>query len=98
MALEINNIYGVICLKGKVSNSHVQEVKGYFKALLTIENSVIINLCEVKKGAKKLTRVLESLKNELSEEKSLKYYSFPEPAVRELYEQINSSANFYQAA
>lgn len=98
MSLEINNVYGVICLKGKVSNSHLQEVKSYFKALLTIENSVIINLCEVKKGTKKLTRVLDDIKNELTEEKSLKYYSFPEPAVRELYAQLNDASNFYQAA
>lgn len=98
MALEINNVYGVTCLKGKVSHSHLQEVKSYFKALLTIENSVIINLCEVKKGAKKLTRVLDSIKSELSEEKSLKYYSFPEPAVKELYVQLNDASNFYQAA
>ena len=44
MALEINNIYGVTCIKGKVSNTHVQEVKGYFKALLSVEDNVIINL------------------------------------------------------
>lgn len=98
MALEIKNIYGVTCLKGKVSNSHLQEIKSYFKALLTIENSIIINLCELKKGTKKLTRVLESIQGELQEDQSLKFYSFPEPAVRELYAQINSASNFYQAA
>lgn len=98
MSLEINNIYGVICLKGKVSNSHLQEVKGYFKALLAIEDHVIINLCQVKKGTKKLKRVLESIKNELNEEKTLKYFSFPTPAVEELYAQLNHPSNFYQAA
>lgn len=98
MALEINNVYGVTCIRGNVSNSHLQEIKNYFKALLSIENSVIINLCEVKKGAKKLSRILDSIKSELSEEKSLKYYSFPEPAVKELYAQLNDASNFYQAA
>ena len=98
MALEIKNIFGVICLKGKVSNSHVQEVKGYFKTLLTIEDSVIINLCQIQKGTEKLVRVLDSLQSELSEEKSLKYYSYPEPAVKELFAQLNHPSNFYQAA
>lgn len=98
MALEINNIYGVTCIKGKVSNTHVQEVKGYFKALLSVEDNVIINLCEVKKGAKKLVRVLESFQAEISEEKSLKFFSYPEPAVAELYAQLNNKANYYQAA
>jgi hypothetical protein len=98
MALEINNIYGVTCIKGKVSSTHVQEVKGYFKALLTIQDNVIINLCEVKKGTKKLVSVLENLQAEISEEKSLKFFSYPEPAVKELYAQLNSEANYYQAA
>lgn len=98
MALEINNIYGVICLKGKVSNSHVQEIKGYFKTLLTLNDSVIINLCRVKKGNKKLKRILDNLKNEIAEEKSLMYFSYPEPAIKELYAQLNHSSNFYQAA
>lgn len=98
MAIEINNIYGVICMKGNVSNSQAQEVKGYFKALLTLEDSVIINLCQIKKGTKKLTRVLDSLIAELSEEKSLTYYSYPELAVKELYARLNHPSNFYQAA
>lgn len=98
MALEINNVYGVTCIKGNVSHSHLQEIKNYFKALLTLENSVIINLCEVKKGAKKLSSALDSIIAELPEEKSLKYYSFPGPAVKELYAQLNHMSNFYQAA
>lgn len=98
MALKINNIYGVICMKGEVSNSHEQEVKSYFKALLNIQNSVIINLCEVKIGRERLTTILDTLQNELNEEQSLHYYSHPGPAVEKLYEELNNPANFYQAA
>lgn len=98
MALKINNIYGVICVKGEVSTSHEQEITGYFKALLSIQDSVIINLCEVKEGRERLTKTLDGLKNELNEEQSLHYYSYPGPAVEKLYEQLNNPANFYQAA
>jgi hypothetical protein len=98
MALKINNIYGVICMKGEVSSSHTQEVRGYFKALLSIQDSVIINLCEVKEGREQLTKILEGLKSELNEEQSLDYYSYPGPAVEKLYEQLNNPANFYQTA
>jgi len=98
MALEINNIDGVICLKGNVTNSHAQEIKGYFKALLTIQDIVNINLCQIKEGTKELTSALKSLTNDISENKTLNYYGFAEPAVKQLYAQINSLSNFYQAA
>jgi len=98
MALEINNMYGVICLKGKVSNSHLQEIKRYFEVLLQKEDEVIINFCQVKKGARKLTRILDTLKRETPQDKTLNYYGFTEPKVRELYAQINDPANYYQAA
>ncbi len=98
MALEINNIYGVTCVKGKVSHSNTQELKNHFKALISLERHLVINLCEVKKGVKKLTRILDMIKDEISEDQSLDYYSFPEPAVKKLYERINDKANFYQHA
>lgn len=98
MALKINNIYGVICMKGEVCNSRTSEIRGYFKALLSTQDSVIINLCEVKDGREQLTKTLDGLKNELNEEQSLDYYSYPGPAVEKLYEQLNNPANFYQAA
>jgi hypothetical protein len=98
MALEMNNINGVICLKGTISNSHVQEVKGYFKALLLCQNTVNINLCQVHKGIKKLTVVLDDLKSELDDTKTLNYYGFASPAVTLRYAQLNHSSNFYQAA
>lgn len=98
MALTINNIYGVICMKGEVSGSHEQEVKSYFKALLSLQDTVIINLCEVKQGRQRLTTTLDALQKELTEDQSLDYYSYPGPAVEKLYEQLNDPANFYKAA
>ncbi len=98
MALKINNIYGVICIKGNVIASQEREVKDYFKALLRIEDSIIINLCEVKKGRERLYAILENLKSNLSDEQTLDYFSYPGPAVAKLYEQLNDPANFYQAA
>ncbi len=98
MALKINNIYGVICMKGEVSGSQEQEVKSYFKALLNIQDTVIINLCEVKQGRQRLTKILEGLRSNLNEEQSLDYYSYPGPAVEKLYQKLNNPENFYQAA
>ncbi|MFT5863354.1 MAG: hypothetical protein ACI828_002012 [Flavobacteriales bacterium] len=97
MGLEIKDISGVICLKGKVSNSHLQDLKGYFKALLTVQDTVNINLCQIKKGTKKLTSVLDSLKEELSKGKTLNYYCFTEPAASKLYAELNHPSNYYQA-
>lgn len=98
MALEIKNISGVICLKGTVSSSHVQDLKGYFKALLTVQDTVNINLCQIKKGTKKLTNILDNLKVELTKEKTLNYYSFTDPTAFRLYAEINHPSNFYRAA
>lgn len=98
MALEIKNISGVICLKGKVSNSHLQDLKGYFKTLLTVEDTVNVNLCQIKKGTKKLTAVLDTLKEELAREKSLNYFGFTKPSVQQRYAELNHPSNFYQAA
>jgi len=98
MALKIKDIYGVICIKGEMSNSHEQEVRSYFNALLSIQDAVIINLCEVKEGRERLTNILEDIKNGLNKEQSLDYFSYPGPAVEKLYEQLNDPANFYQLA
>lgn len=98
MALKIQKIYGVICIKGDVSGSHEQEVKNYFKVLLSTQNSVVINLCAVKEGMLRLTTILDALQNELKEDQSLDYFSYPSPAVEKLYEELNNPANFYQAA
>ena len=98
MALKIREIFGVICIKGTVSGSHEQEVKNYFEALLSIQDTVIINICEVKQGRERLAKIFDSLKDNLNDEQSLDYFSYPGPAVEKLYEELNNPANFYQAA
>lgn len=98
MALKIQNIYGVTCIKGDVVASQKKEIENYFRVLLTLEDSVIINLCAVKQGFKQLSTWLDTIIDELPESKSLHYFSYPGPAVQKLYEQLNDPANFYQAA
>jgi len=98
MALEINNIDGVICLKGNVSSSRLHEITGYFESVLTYQNTVHINLCQIKEGSLEIKRALDSIKEELSEDKTINYYGHAEAAVKKLYAQINDPSNFYQAA
>lgn len=98
MALKIKNISGVICIKGKIVASQRQEIRNYFNALLTVEDAVMINLCEVKKGNVELTNWLDAIMDQLPKEKSLHYYGCPGKVVEKLYKEINNPANFYRTA
>ncbi|MBE15642.1 MAG: hypothetical protein ABNH00_03820 [Dokdonia sp.] len=98
MALQINTIDKVICLKGKVGSEHLLELTNYFKALLKFEDTLTINLCELREGKESLEIILNELQGQLPEEKQLIYYGFTEARVQQLFMAIENEANFYQAA
>lgn len=98
MALEIKIIDGVYCIKGKVTTNRLIELKNYFTAALQFENRVIVNLCQVNEGRNSLMSVLQKMKDGLQEGKYLDFFGAPEPNVVQLFQELNSPANYYQAA
>ncbi len=98
MALEIKIIDCVFCIKGKVSTNRLSELKNYFTAALQFENRVVVNLCQVNEGRNSLMMALQKIKNGLQEGKILQFYGTPEAKLSKPYHEINSPANYYQAA
>lgn len=98
MAFEIKNIDGVICLKGKITTGQLQEIKKYFQAFLQFQSQLKINICGVSSGHSHLQKMLEGLKSELDQDKSLLYFGYTDPRANIHYLAINHPSNFYHAA
>lgn len=98
MALEINSIEGVICLKGEITTNRLMELKNYFTTVLNFENQIVVNLCQVGCGQASLMFMLQQIKDSLTINKSLIFFGTPDSNVETLYQELNSPANYYQAA
>ncbi|KQC33365.1 hypothetical protein AAU57_08600 [Nonlabens sp. YIK11] len=98
MALEIKNIEGVICIKGEVTTNRLTELKNYFTAALKFENRLVVNVCQVGHGQASLLFLLQQIKDSLSIDRSLIFFGSPDRNVKQLLKEINSPANYYQAA
>ena len=98
MSLEINSIDGVICIKGEVQASRLSELRNYFTTALKFENRLVVNVSQVGRGQTLLLFLLQQIKDELTIDKSLIFFGKPESNVKKLYNELNSPANYYQAA
>jgi hypothetical protein len=90
MALEIEDREGVICFKGEVSNSHIQEVLAFISILIDIEHKVILDLCGLKKGREILLASLKNIKKNLPDDKMLLFFSANDKNTILLFQQINN--------
>ncbi len=98
MALEIKNIEGVICIKGEVAANRLTELKNYFTTALKFETRIVVNVCQVSHGQASLLYLLQQIKDSLTIDKSLIFFGTPDRNVKQLYQELNSPANYYQAA
>ena len=98
MALQIKNIEGVTCIKGEVSTNRLMELKNYFTTALKFENRLVVNCCQVGQGQSSLLSLLQQIKDSLTIDQSLIFYGTPDHKVKQLYQELNSPANYYRAA
>ncbi|WP_405369516.1 hypothetical protein [Nonlabens sp. Asnod2-A12] len=90
MALEINEIEGVLTLTGTVSNTHVQELLNFISIVVETENKVILNLCGLKEGKELLMGRLNEMKRTIADDKMLLFYGAKTENVSLLFQQINN--------
>jgi hypothetical protein len=90
MALQIEDREGVICFKGEVCSSHIQEVLTLVSMLVAIDHKVILNLCGLEKGKDILIAGLKNIKKNLADDNKLSFFSSNDENVLLLFQQINN--------
>lgn len=81
----------MVCIKGAMCETDKKEVRDYFKALILVDDNLIVDLCEIQKGREILTKTLDQIKCSLPAGKTLDYYGYPSRAEEKLYQKINDS-------
>ncbi|GER60022.1 hypothetical protein [Patiriisocius marinus] len=98
MALEIKNTNGEININGNASEGQITQVKNYLKALMTIKDSVLLNIQQVKEGQESLIKMIETIKTEIQDYQTIYYYGVSSSKVKQLYPINQMPVRIYLAA
>ena len=98
MALEIRNTNGEISINGNASEGQITQVKSYLKALMTIKDSVLVNIQQVKEGQDSLIKMIETIKTEIQDYQTIYYYGVSSSKVKQLYPINQMPVSIYLAA